>query len=73
MILLTVVMAMVAAGTSPSLWTVLHACIGTALVAASASVMNQWIEKDRDAVMLRTCKRPLPSGRVASSKAGWKG
>ncbi len=73
MILLTVVMAMVAAGTSPSLWTVLHACIGTALVAASASVMNQWIEKDRDAVMLRTCKRPLPSGRVASSQAGWMG
>jgi heme o synthase len=73
MILLTVVMAMVVAGTAPSLWTVLHACVGTALVAASASVMNQWIEKDRDAVMMRTCKRPLPSGRVASSQAAWMG
>ncbi len=73
MILLTVVMAMVAAGTSPSLQTVLHACIGTALVAASASVLNQWLERERDALMMRTCKRPLPSGRVASSQAAWMG
>ncbi len=73
MILLTVVMAMVAAGTSPSLQTVLHACIGTALVAASASVLNQWLERERDAMMMRTCKRPLPSGRVASSQAAWMG
>ncbi len=43
------------------------------MVAASASVMNQWIEKDRDAVMARTCKRPLPSGRIASSQAAWMG
>ncbi len=73
MILLTVVMAMVAAGTSPSLQTVLHACVGTALVAASASVLNQWLERERDAIMMRTCKRPLPSGRVASSQAAWMG
>ena len=73
MILLTVVMAMVAAGTSPSLQTVLHACIGTALVASSASVLNQWLERERDAMMMRTCKRPLPSGRVASSQAAWMG
>lgn len=73
MILLTVVMAMVAAGTSPTLLTVLHACLGTALVAASASVLNQWLERDRDLVMTRTCKRPLPSGRIASSQAAWMG
>jgi heme o synthase len=73
MILLTVVMAMVAAGTSPSLLTVFHACVGTALVAASASVLNQWMERERDAIMMRTCKRPLPSGRVASSQAAWMG
>ena len=73
MILLTVVMAMVAAGTTVGLITVIHACIGTAMVAASASVLNQWLERDRDAAMIRTCKRPLPSGRVASSQAAWMG
>ena len=54
MILLTVVMAMVASETLPSLQTVLHACVGTALVAASASVLNQWMERERDAIMMRT-------------------
>lgn len=73
MILLTVVMAMVAAGSSVGLLTVFHACLGTALVAASASVLNQWLERDRDGAMIRTCKRPLPSGRVASSQAAWMG
>ncbi len=73
MILLTVIVAMVVAGGQASLGTVLHACIGTALVAASASVMNQWMERSRDARMLRTCRRPLPSGRVATSEAAWMG
>lgn len=73
MILLTTIMGMVVAGGSTSLQTVFHACLGTALVAASASVMNQWIERDRDAVMTRTCKRPLPSGRVVASQAAWMG
>ena len=73
MILLTVVMAMVAAGGQVGLLTVLHACVGTAMVAASASVLNQWLERERDGVMTRTCKRPLPSGRVASSQAAWMG
>jgi protoheme IX farnesyltransferase len=73
MILLTVVMAMVAAGNSITLLVAFHACVGTALVAASASVLNQWIERDRDAVMKRTSKRPIPMGRVASSQAAWMG
>lgn len=81
MILLTVVMAMVAAGSTEvarqaggvHLLTVLHACLGTAMVAASASVLNQWFERERDGAMTRTCKRPLPSGRVASSQAAWMG
>ena len=73
MILLTVIMAMVAVGSSVGLMVVLHTCIGTAMVAASASVMNQWLEKDRDAAMMRTQKRPLPAGRIASSQAAWMG
>lgn len=73
MILLTVIMAMVAAGATLQPWTVLWTCLGTAMVAASASVLNQWIERKRDAVMQRTSRRPLPMGRVAASQAAWMG
>jgi protoheme IX farnesyltransferase len=38
--------------------------LGTALVAAGASALNQLIEREYDARMRRTCDRPLPSGRM---------
>lgn len=42
------------------------ACIaGTALSAAGANAINQWMERDRDALMMRTCGRPLPTQRVS--------
>jgi protoheme IX farnesyltransferase len=45
------------------------AVIGTALVAAGASVLNQVYERDTDALMRRTRMRPLPDGRVTSVDA----
>lgn len=47
---------------------VLHALIGTALVAASGSAANQWLEQQSDARMPRTKDRPLPSGRLTSQE-----
>lgn len=41
-----------------------HALMGTALVAAGASALNQLLERDYDAKMRRTMDRPLPSGRL---------
>jgi protoheme IX farnesyltransferase len=38
--------------------------IATGLVAAGASALNQWLERDFDAKMRRTQSRPLPSGRL---------
>jgi protoheme IX farnesyltransferase len=37
---------------------------GTAFVAAAASVLNQFIERDADRLMHRTKDRPLPTGRM---------
>ncbi|MCH7750849.1 MAG: UbiA family prenyltransferase, partial [Planctomycetes bacterium] len=48
---------------------VIHALWGTALVAASASIANQWWERDIDARMTRTASRPLPAGRVSGAEA----
>jgi protoheme IX farnesyltransferase len=50
-------------------WLILFTIVGTALVAASASVFNQILEKDRDARMDRTRDRPLPAGRLTAPAA----
>src|SRR5208283_1255155 len=42
----------------------IHTLIGTALVAAGASSLNQLLERHSDALMQRTENRPLPSGRL---------
>lgn len=46
------------------LTTGLTCIIGTALSAAGANAINQWMERDRDALMQRTCARPLPTRRL---------
>lgn len=46
-----------------------HTMIGIALVAGGTSGMNQVLERDVDALMVRTRMRPLPAGRVATAPA----
>ncbi len=43
--------------------------LGTALVGAGAGVLNQYLERLPDAQMRRTCRRPLPSGRISAESA----
>ena len=62
--LVTVSVSALLAGCEP--WLLLHALLGTALVAASASALNQWWERDLDLRMERTADRPLPAGRLGS-------
>ena len=42
----------------------LHALLGTGLVASGAAALNQLLEREYDAKMRRTASRPLPSGRL---------
>ncbi len=46
-----------------------HTILGTALTAAGASVLNQYVERDLDLKMPRTANRPLPSGRILPTEA----
>lgn len=56
--------ACVASWNAPPAWLLVNALFGTALVAASASAWNQWLERGSDLRMPRTADRPLPGGRM---------
>jgi protoheme IX farnesyltransferase len=49
---------------APDLRLLLGTILGTALVAAGTSALNQYAERDADARMIRTRGRPLPAGRL---------
>jgi len=50
---------------SPVNWLqLINATLGTALAAAGAGALNQWLEVRVDRLMQRTRNRPLPSGRM---------
>jgi heme o synthase len=69
MVLFTVAIGALLAGRAPlDLMELLHALVGTALVASGASALNQWLERHSDALMRRTENRPLPSGRLLSAE-----
>ena len=47
----------------------IHLMIGSFLTSSGVAILNEYIERDQDAKMNRTCKRPLPSGRIAPKSA----
>ncbi len=46
-----------------------RAMIGIALLSSGIATLNQYIERDLDALMRRTADRPLPSGRLLPKEA----
>ncbi len=61
-------------GTSAIDWALLlHTLIGTGLTASGTAALNQWYERESDAVMRRTAGRPLPSGKMTAPRALWFG
>lgn len=49
--------------------TALHTIIGTGMATGGALSLNQYAERDYDAIMTRTMRRPIPSKRVTSMEA----
>ena len=60
-------------GVSSLNWGLLHAVLGIGLVSGGAAALNQVMERDLDALMLRTAARPLPMGRMSARSATWLG
>lgn len=56
-------------GSMPDYFRLIHTLIGTALAAAGTLALNQFLERDADALMERTRRRPLPEGRVQPPEA----
>ena len=58
--------------TAPDLVSTQEAVIGILLVslgAGAAGALNMWYESDLDALMTRTCLRPIPTGKVNKNQA----
>ena len=65
LVVVTTLVGFYAGSTSPvNFWLMIHTVLGTALVACGAAALNQLLEREYDARMLRTEDRPLPSGRL---------
>ena len=58
-----------AGGRLPGFWLALATLIGGTLAAGSANALNSYIDRDIDAVMLRTAHRPLAKARVKPQNA----
>jgi protoheme IX farnesyltransferase len=50
-------------------WLLVNTLVGTGLVSAGASVLNQVMEVEADAKMRRTANRALPTGRISADGA----
>jgi heme o synthase len=66
----TTVTAMVIASNGfPPAGILIPTIVGGALASAGSSAINQYIDRDMDAKMSRTSRRPIPSGRIAPINA----
>ena len=72
MVLITTGVGFYLGGAVDAGWTWLSlamALAGTALLATSSAILNQYIERDHDSVMPRTRRRPLPAKRARAAEA----
>ena len=65
LVVITMVAGFYLGSSGPMDWLLLlHTLCGTLLVAGGTAALNQYVERDMDAVMRRTASRPLPSGQL---------
>lgn len=69
LVLATLSALIIAAEKLPQASTLLITLLGSTLAAAGAGSLNSFLDRDIDAVMIRTRNRPLPAQRLEPSKA----
>ena len=69
LVLFTCMVGMIASLTSVSLSNSIISLLAVAMGSGAAGALNMWYESDLDALMSRTCLRPIPAGKVKKNQA----
>ena len=69
LVLFTCMVGLLIAPTNVPLTNSIISLIAVALGSGAAGALNMWYESDLDALMSRTCLRPIPTGRVKKNQA----
>ena len=69
LVIFTCIVGMLIAPTQISFVSAVLSLIAVAVGAGAAGTLNMWYEADIDALMSRTCLRPIPTGKVTKKQA----
>ena len=69
LVLFTCMVGLLIAPNHISLTTSVLSLIAVAMGSGAAGALNMWYESDLDALMSRTCLRPIPAGKVKKDQA----
>ena len=69
LVLFTCMVGLIVAPNNVSYLNSILSIIAVALGAGAAGTLNMWYESDLDALMTRTCLRPIPTGQVTKNQA----
>ena len=69
LVLFTCMVGLLIAPTHVSFTVSMISLLAVAIGSGAAGSLNMWYESDLDAIMSRTCLRPIPTGRVKKNQA----
>ena len=69
LVIFTCVVGLLIAPIQVDFFTAMFSLIAVAIGAGAAGTLNMWYESDIDALMQRTCLRPIPTGKVSRNHA----
>ena len=69
MVIFTCVVGLLIAPVQVDIITAALSLIAVAVGAGAAGALNMWYESDLDALMKRTCLRPIPTGKISRNQA----
>ena len=69
LVLFTCMVGLMIAPTQVSFYTASVSLLAVAIGSGAAGALNMWYESDLDALMSRTCLRPIPTGKVKKVQA----